>query len=206
MTQFQKGYVVTDSEGKKHVFDTQADAKDFLRNPLVLKALKGLVKDNDTAAWLMNEKDGILAALESGKVRRVTKAERKELEKALDNVKSGFLHDHAQAILDSFKWPAVARPKGETEEAKAAAQEAEIIQSLMGLTEDDEKMAKWISEHADALRMAYDTGKEVREVSEKAKAAISDWHKLTPEQKQAHIKEKAAKAAAEKAAKAAAAK
>lgn len=204
MSQFQKGYVVTGTDGQKHVFDTQSEAKDFLRNPLVLGTLKQVCKDADTAAWLLEQREAILDALEAGKVRRVTKQERKDLEKALGAIKSGFLADNAQAILDSFKWPAVSRPKDQTDEQRKEALHDEIICALNSLTDDDAKMSEWILSSADALRAAYDTGKEVREVSPKAKEAIAAWHSLTPEQKQAHIKEKAAKVAAEKAAKAAA--
>lgn len=206
MSQFQKGYVVTGADGQKHVFDTQSEAKDFLRNPLVLNALKKLSKDADTATWLLNQKDNILESVEAGKVRRVSKAERKELEKALENTKSGFLFDNMQAVLDSFKWPAVSRPKDQTDEQRKEAQHGEAINALNSITGDDEEMSNWIITNIEALKMAYETGKEAREVSPKAKEAIKAWHSMTAEQKQAHIAEKAKRVAEEKAAKDKAAK
>lgn len=198
MSELKQGFIVETPEGLK-VFETKSEAKEFIRTPLVLKALKVLSKDADTAAWLLEHKEDILSAFEGGKLRRVTKSERKSLEKALDAVTTGFLHNYAAEILESFKWPTQSRVKKED-------QAAEVQTQLMSLTDENVEMTKWLTEHQDALTAAYETGIEKREVSPKATAALEAYRAMTPEQRVEYAAKKAAEKAAEAEAKTAAAK
>jgi hypothetical protein len=210
----KQGYVIQTTDGPKW-FETKSEARDFKRTPLMLKALKALAKDGETAQWLLDNRDEIASAFEGGKIQRVTKADRKALEKALDEITSGFLFNNQQAILDSFRWPAVKRfdeadaeaykamtPEGKKEYA-ANKQASEVYSALTDITGDDAdgtKMATWLQDNKDSLMLAYEAGVEKREVSPKATEALAAYRAMTPEQRAAAQAAKAAeKAAAAKA-------
>jgi hypothetical protein len=177
---------------------SQREVADIQRQPQVLGALKVLVKDADTAAWLLEKKEEILTALDSGASRRVTKQERKALKAALDKVESGFLKDNADAIVESFKWPLVKRVAEEE-------QTAIVLGNLNVLTGDNADMSAWLVANKDSLVLAYDAGLVKRVVPASTTAALDEYRAAKaagPEALAAYT----AKKAAEKAAKAAAAK
>lgn len=142
------------------VFETAAEAREFERLPQVVAALNLLVGGNsEFQQFLLTNKDEILKAFEAGVIARVTKAEKNKLSKALDALKLvsdsklRFLQENADAILESFRWPAVKRLKPEE---KAA----ETMTALTALA--DEKAALWLVANREALERAYEAGVEKR--------------------------------------------
>jgi hypothetical protein len=183
MSNIQSGFIV---DGK--IFATKAEAEEFVRGPKVKEALMILTGKNvDLSTWLIEKKDEILENYESGKIKRVTKQERKALGKALtaavDLPACKFLADNFDAIVDSFRWPSVKR--GTAEE-----QAEQIRTNFADLAEGNEEMVKWLLTNKEQLLAAYEAGKEKRQVSEKAAAGLAAYRE----------KKAAEKAAAEKAA------
>lgn len=154
--QLQKGVMTHDGKW----FATAAEARDYLRAPMIKAALKKVANgDANLADFLLEHEDEIQKSFEAGIVARVTKAERNKLKKALDHLvtitdsKLRFIQDNADAVLESFRWPSVKRL---TAEEKAAA-------TLAGLTAlSDANAAKWIIANKDAILDAYEAGIEKR--------------------------------------------
>lgn len=164
----RSGFVTEDGK----VFATKAEATDYLRTPQVQAALKRLTGgEANLANFLFEQEDEIMKAFEVGTVARVTKSERKKLQKSLDAVKGitntpalRFLQDNAAAVVDSFRWPSVKRM---TEEEKAAETKAMLTKL------SDEAAANWIIANKDAILAAYATGKEKRLPNPKAMEALA---------------------------------
>lgn len=157
---------------------TQKEIAEVERTPKVKEALAKLAAGNaDLATWLFDNKANIEATYSAGTVRRVTKQEKKALEKALahivetlkDDPKAKFVVDHASAIRETFKWPNQKRVK--EEEKEAAVKEA-----FLELTDGNEELATWLIAKKDELAAAYATGVQKREVSEKTMAALRAHH------------------------------
>jgi len=154
--QLQKGVMTPDGKW----FSSVTEARDYLRKPLVEAALKKVSGgDPNLASFLYENEDEIMKSFEVGTVARVTKAEKKKLEKALEHLmtttdnKLRFLQDNSACILDSFRWPSVKRMK---DEEKAAA----TLEALTKLA--DEKAAQWIIANRVAIEDAYQAGIEKR--------------------------------------------
>lgn len=173
-------------------FDTKAEAQDFLRRPKIKTALLAVTAGKaELTDWLIDNRETVEMSFEVGTIRRVTKSEKKKLEKALEALVEGFSHepklsflvDNVGAIKESFRWPSVTRM---SEEAKVTA----ARNSLVAATEGREDVAEWIIANKEAILAAYAAGIEKREVSPKATEGLNAYR---------------AKKAAEKAAKEAAA-
>ena len=171
-------------------FTTKEAALEHLRKPAILTALSALTVGNtELANWLLENKDDISETFDSAKIRRVTKQERAQLEKAvaavvaLGNPAFAFIADNHEAIVDSFRWPSVKRGD-ESEQA------ATVKAAFMALTEGNEELVEWILSKKPELLSAFDAGKVKREVSAKATDALAEYRA-----KQAAIK--AARAEAE---------
>ena len=178
MTDLKRGYIVGDK-----VFKTKAEAEEHLREPVVLEALTTLASDDaDSAKWLLENRDLIIATYRAGKIRRVSKAERKMLVTALEEITEGFLFDHRAAVISSFRWPTVERGTDEAEATKTA---------FMEVCEDNEPLADWLIDNKDALIEAYNTGKPKREVSEKAKEGLAKFQAKRKAEKEARLKAEA---------------
>ena len=184
--------VYTTNDGK--VFNTKAEANDYLRRPKQLVAFKALTEGNEElATWLVDNDEVVKNAFDKGTIKRVSKSERKKLIAALEavseihketnNTALAFMADNAESIAEGFRWPSVKRL--DPEEKMAA-----IKEEIAAATEGNEELAVWIIEHKDQVLEAYDAGKVKREVSPKASAALAKWRE----------EQKAAKEAAEKAA------
>jgi len=186
MTQLQQAYVV---DGK--IFATKAEAQDYLRKPKVMEALNKLV-EADLAEWLYANQEGVESAFETGTIRRVTKADYKKLDKALEVLAStedtglAFLRDNAENIRSSFRYPAVKRM---SEEEKTFAAK----NTLKVLTEDNDELVDWLLENREEVLSAYEAGVEKRAVSSAAAEGLAAYR----------AKKAAEKAAAEAAANAA---
>lgn len=155
-SQLKKGVITPDGK----VFDNVADARDYMRAPLIKAALKKIAAGNDNlATFLLDNEDEIMKAFEVGTIARVTRAERKKLEKALehlltiDDSKLRFIKENHAAVLESFRWPSVKRLKDE----EKAAQTLEILTKLA-----DANAAAWIIANKDGIVDAYDAGIEKR--------------------------------------------
>jgi hypothetical protein len=189
----KSGHVIEIAPGQFKVFDTKAEATDFLRLPKVKEAFEKLTDNNEIlVAWLMENEDNVMDAFETGSIKRVTKADRKKLSKALDSLSAddktvAFLVENKAEILSSFCWPSVKRF---SPEERAVA----ITEALTALTGGNEGLVAWLATNEEAIGLAYEAGKITREVNPKAMAALAAMR----EKKQA---EKAARLAAEEAAK-----
>ena len=181
MSELKKGYLV---DGR--VFSTKSEAENYMRIPQVKAALTDLTEAEDSAEWIFNNKAAIFECYKAGSIRRVTKAEKAELKKALDEVTSGFLNDYRDAIVESFRWPSVKREDSPEELVMAA---------FMDLVEDNEDLAKWLIANKANIEAAFDTGKVKREVSPKAIEALA---KYRADQAKAKAEKEAKEAAAAK--------
>jgi len=172
-------------------FDSKAEAQDFLRTPKIQTALLAVTAGKtELTEWLLENRETVEMSFEVGKIRRVTKGEKKKLEKALEALvehfshepKIAFLVDNVDAIKDSFGWPGVKRMSDEEKAALAR-------NTLVAATEGREDVAEWIIANKEAILAAYAAGIEKREVSPAATEGLAAYR---------------AKKAAEKAAKEAA--
>ena len=172
-------------------FDTRAEAADFIRLPQVRAALNQINGNNTKLTeFLIEHQEAIEMAFEAGTLRRVTKSERNQLTKALeevkalavDNPKLKFLETHAASLVETFRWPTVKRM---TDEEKATA----ARNTLLAAT-DDEGVVTWILSNKTAVLEAFKAGVVKREVSSKAAEALAAYR----------AKKAAEKAAAEEAA------
>lgn len=161
------------ADGK--AFDTKAEAMDYLRRPLKAAALNKLNGNNEELTnWLLDNEDSIGATFESTKIRRVTKSEKKQLEKSLEAVVAAgdkafsFLIDNAAAIAESFRWPSVKR-------GDATEQAATIKAGFMSLTGDNAELADWLIGNKDSVLEAFQAGVQKREVSPKAAEALAKY-------------------------------
>jgi len=185
MSQIQQAFVVNGQ-----IFNTKADAERAIRQPLVLAELDKLTKSPELSKFLEANEDSIEAIFDTGTIRRVTKAEHNKLEKAVAALKLvegkeiAFLRDNAEAVLESFRWPAQKRLKPEE---KAA----EVQSKLMDATEQNAELTAWIIANQAALMQAYKAGVVKREVPESAKAGLAAFQAKRKAEKEA---EEAAKA------------
>ena len=191
-------------------FATKQEAIDHVRIPLIKSALNKLTERNtDLTEWLLAKKAEIVEAFSSGKIQRVTKAEKKRLEKELLTIRDmkhpglTFIAENFEAIRDSFKWPKRDRV---SEEDQAAV----IRQAFVDLTTDEagngnDELVDWLIANKDGILESYEAGVEKRAVSEKATNALAEYQaakKAGPEALAAYMaKKKAEKEAAAAAAK-----
>lgn len=161
-------------DGKQ--FDTRQEALVYVQKPHQIEAFNKLIPDNaDFVEFLIERRDDIEGAFESTKIQRVTKAEKKQLEKALEAVKNtenkafSFLIDNSAAIVNSFRWPSVQRMKPEEAEIQIKKALLEIF------TEDNGEAVEWAFENKDAILEAYQAGVVKREINPKAQEALATW-------------------------------
>lgn len=172
MTQAQFKAVFVTPDGVQH--DSKQAAADHLRKPAILAAMTAVAGGKkDLAEWLVQHEEQVRMAFESGTIRRVTKSESKQLEKALDALKeisgnSGikFLQDNVAAIKDSFRWPSVQRM---TPEEKATA----ARNTLVAASEGNEQLADWVIANKDSVLHAFEAGVQKREINSKATEALA---------------------------------
>jgi len=158
-------------------FDTKAEAIDFLRTPKIRTALLAVTANKvELTDWLIENRETVEMAFETGKIRRVTKSERKKLEKAVDALvelfghepKIAFLVEHAEAIKSSFSWPGVKRMTDEEKTTLAR-------NSLVAAADGREDVADWILANKDALLAAYAAGIEKRELNPAAAEGLAAY-------------------------------
>jgi hypothetical protein len=182
MTQILKAGFQT-PDGK--IFDTKAEALDYLRRPQQEAALNKVTGNNaELTAWLIENEDSIGGTFESTKIRRVTKSEQKQLDKALEAIKASgekaysFIIDHMEAVSSSFRWPSVKRG---TEEEQAAT----IKAGFMAMTENNEELVDWIVANKDAILEAFQAGIIKKQVDPKAAAGLQAFRERRAAEKAA---------------------
>lgn len=169
-------------------FDTKAEALDFLRRPKILAALNVVTGGNkDLAQFLADNADTVESAFETGTIKRVTKAEAKKLEKALEslveiegNPAIAFLQQNADAIKSSFRWPSVKRMTDEEKNVQAR-------NTLMAATENNEELVTWILTSKEQILQAYGAGIVKRAVNPKAQEALAAYQLRKAEEKAARL-------------------
>lgn len=174
-------------------FDTKAEAMDFLRKPKILAALNVVTGGNkELAAFLADNVETVESAFETGTIKRVTKAEAKKLEKALEALVEiqgvpalAFLQQNATAIKESFRWPSVKRMSDEEKNTQAR-------NTLMAATDNNEELVTWILVSKEQILQAYGAGIEKRAVNPKAKEALAAYQAKKAEEKAARLAEEAA--------------
>ena len=171
-------------------FDTKAEALNYLTRPKILAALMKVTDGNqDLSDWLVDNQDTVTSAFDTGTIRRVTKAEKKKLDKAVDAlVEAGgkdfeFLIENAEAVKESFRWPKVKRM---TDEEKTVAAK----NTLTLASDGNEDLANWAIKHEEAILEAYEAGKEKRVVSPKAANALAAYRAGRAEEKRLIEEEK----------------
>jgi len=181
MTELRAVFVSNDGK----IFETKKEAQDYFRKPKILEALMKVTADNkELSEFLAEKQDSVVAAFDTGTIRRVTKVEQKKLDKALEALKLSddhelrFLIDNADAISESFRWPSVKRMD---DDAKVAATKA----SLTALAERED-VADWILANKDSVLGAYEAGVEKRAVSPKATEALAAYRAKMAEKKTAN--------------------
>ena len=189
--QLEQKIAVKMDDGSVKLFDTKAEAMEYLQRPKQTEAFKAFVGENpDLITWLLDNRSEVESAFESAKIKRVTKSEKNALKKALDAIKAAedkafaFVVEHSEAILNSFRWPSVKR--GSEEE-----QAAMILRAVTEATGDNAELATWIVANKDAILEAYEAGAIKREVSPQAAAGLAKWR---AEQEAKKAAEKAAEA------------
>ena len=180
--QLTSGYVVKDQDGTTHVFATKPEALDYMRKPQVIEALNGLTSGNDAlSGWLYANREEIEASFELDKIRRVTKAEYKKLEAALEHIKTAmanskeasFVVQNVAAIQESFRWPKVARLTQEEATSQIHERLTKLATGEDGVVNTD--LVNWMVAQKEPLVSAYAAGIVKREVSEKAASGLAEY-------------------------------
>jgi hypothetical protein len=173
MSQAQLAQKFVTPDGK--LFDTKAEANDYLRRPLITAAMNVVTGGNkELTEWLIANEESVASTYESTKIQRVTKSEKKTLEKALDAIVAAgdrsfaFVAENKEAILESFRWPSVKRG---TEEEQAKT----IRDGFLVLTNDNAQLADWLIANQTQILEAYEAGVVKREVNPKAAEALAAY-------------------------------
>ena len=186
-------------------FATKAEAVEYLRRPKIKAALMVVTEGReDLSDWLIENQDTVLSAFDTGTIRRVTKSEKKKLDKAVDALVEAaetndalakacaFLVDNSEAVKETFRWPKVKRMSPEEKALMAT-------NTLKDAADGDEKLAEWVIAKEEAILEAYNAGKEKREVSPKASSALAAYRAGKKEEKRLKEEEGMSPADAKKA-------
>jgi hypothetical protein len=176
--------VIETPDGVRH--DSKADAVAHMRKPLILAAFMAATNNNvDLSNWLVENRETVEVAFETGTIQRVTKSEAKKLSDSLDHIaealagdkKAAFVVTNIAAIKDSFRWPSVKRM---TEEEKATAARNTLVAAS-----NNEDLADYVLSNKDALLACYSAGIEKREVAPAAKAGLEAYRQKMAAEKKA---------------------
>jgi hypothetical protein len=175
------------------VFETKAEAQTHIRRPKILAAMLAVVDNEEAVAnFLIDQREGVETAFDTGVIRRVSKSDQNKLGKAIDHLKTlsdpklSFLIENADAVQASFRWPAVKRMDD-------AEKEAAAVQSLTVLCEGNTELAGYIYKNREGIVNAYSAGIEKRQPNPAAQAALAKYHE---ERKAKKAAEEAASASA----------
>lgn len=169
MSELKQVFTTPDGE----IFDNKADAMDHLRRPKILEALQVVTGGNDDLAqWLVDNQDTVVAAFDTGTIRRITKSEYKKIEKAYDAMaESGDkVFDIFVKNRGDFAIKYRPQPRMNDDEKRLAARN-----TLMKASNNNEELADWAIKNEAKILEAYDAGKEKRPVSPKAQASLAAY-------------------------------
>jgi len=179
--QLQKGYIY---DGK--VFLTLNAVDDYKRGPKVKAALGKLIEDEASLEWVYDNREDIVGSFKVGGSRHFLKTEKAQLRKALDATKllgtmetedttignlqkdMAFLLENLEQSYATFKWPTQKKIKDDERTIL-------VKETLMSLEAASEEMIDWIISNIEALKVAYDTAKVKREVSQKATDGLNAY-------------------------------
>lgn len=173
----------------KH-FATKAEAVAYAQVPVIREALNKLTSNNtDLTEWLITNKIAVQNLFKSAAPRRVTKAEHKQLAKALnyiasklsDDPQAEFVISNIDNIQTSFKYPTVKRMSDEE-------QTVVMRDNATQLADGNKDLALWLIDNKAAVLTAYDAGKPKREVSQKAMDALAAYRAKKAAEKEAAAK------------------
>ena len=169
-------------------FDNRADANDHIRRPKILEALLKLTDGNaDLSNWLIDNRETVEVAFETGTIKRVTKSEGKKLAASLAVIKElfeagdkrlAFVAENIGAVQDSFRWPSVKR-MDDAEKATAARN------TIAAAAEGNEELATWVVSQKDSILEAYQAGVEKRVVNQKAQDGLAAYREKKAAEKAA---------------------
>jgi hypothetical protein len=154
-------------DGERMYFDSQQEADDFQRNPMVQAALTELTESTgataDLADFLFENKDAIADCFGAGKARKLSRKERGELERALKalvalaNPDLAFLATHAETVKSSFKF-----------EAKRMSDDDRklLVKGAIVTLVNNTNVSDWINTNIEALKEAFNAGIEKRVISD----------------------------------------
>ena len=156
-------------------FDTKQEALDHIRRPKVTAALLAIAgMTSEMAEWIMENKETVEVAFETGTIRRVTKAEGKKLDKALTalsqlegNKDLAFLIENVDAVKESFRWPSVKRLSPE--------EKVTLATNTLVAASGNEDLAAWIIANQNDILAAYEAGVEKRKVNPAAAEALAKY-------------------------------
>lgn len=158
-------------------FETKAEVIDYMRKPKVLAALSAITNSQaELNEWIYEKQEFLENVFSTGTIQRVTKSERKSIEKAFEALKEianlpkacNFLVENAGAFQESFRWPAVKRMKDEEKDKL-------IYDSIFAATENNKDLTEWIIAQKLAIFEAFEAGKIKREVSPKATEGLANY-------------------------------
>lgn len=164
-------------------FNTKAEAERHMRKDAIMAALLAVAGgDRDLAKALYDKEEELNEAFDTGTVRMVTKAERKQLDKALEALVAAkapgteFLVNNVEAVKQSFRWPKQTRL---TAEEKVAAQHKALTEIFDGR----EDAAGWVVQEKDKIMAAFKAGQPERKVPEKAAEGLALWQAMKAAEK-----------------------
>jgi hypothetical protein len=178
--------VIVTPDGQQ--FETKAEAMNHLRRPKILEAMMTVTdKQKELSDWLTDNQEAVVSAFDSGTIRRITKAEQKKIDKALDAMaESGDkVYDIFVKNRDEFVVKYRPQPRMKDDEKKLAAKN-----TLMAASDNNEDLSNWVMEHETEILEAYDAGKEKRAVSPKATAGLDAYRAGKKEEKRLIEEEK----------------
>ena len=183
MSQISQVFAVRLEDGSVKTFNSKDEATSYLRRPKIKAALDAISDNPQIVEWLLENKEVVENAFDTGTIRRVTKSEANKLAKALEALKEiaepkiAFLQEHAAVIQESFRWPSVKRM---TAEEKASAAKLALVAES-----ENEDLADWIIEHKDQVLEAYQAGVEKRPISKKALEGLAAYQAAQKAKKEA---------------------
>jgi len=167
--------VFQSNDGK--IFDTKAELVDYYRLPKVKAAFMVLAEnDVELTTWLMANEDIIKSAFDTGTIRRITKADSKKIDKALDVIDDLYATGNHKELAFLSEKRADLELKYKTQprlkDEQKAKQAKDTLEVAAGETEG---LADWCIDNRDAVLAAFEAGKIKRPVSPVASNALTEF-------------------------------
>ena len=183
MPEMKQAFVTADGT----VFDTKKEAQDYLRKPMVRAELMKLTNSNiELTDWLIENQETVEVSFESGTIRRITKADQKKLDKALEVIKEACLKGTEWLIENykdlDFKYKLVKR-------MDSVEKAAFIVNTLTIASSGNTDLANWVIAHKAELLECYAAGIQKRVISPKAVARLAEYRAKMAAEKASKLEE-----------------